>query len=210
MYADTKGDTRVLRVLEPLPTIPLGMTFYCFYSLACLFFVVVAHQSNTYEESKAFLQWVEKLRSWGPEPLEIPDPTTTKLPLLWAELGDELTAGDTINAWDYVDRQRLYRHLVTKINHCEWDSVEPNYWGNIIWGLPLQHSWQYETARLSVGSEEGLKSTTFSPKAWWGCMNYYLSVIPYFLCEMSSKYSCVVALNVRVVPSCWSVVWGQS
>jgi hypothetical protein len=50
-----------------------------------------------------------------------------------------------------------------------------NPW-SIVWGLPLQHGWQYSSGRL----ETDANSTSINIKAWWADMNYYLSVIPYF------------------------------
>eukprot|EP01035_Chromulina_nebulosa_P017478 gene17478-23030_t len=54
-------------------------------------------------------------------------------------------------------------------------SVKHDNSKNILWGLPLQHSWQYVTGRLFSSDND----TTIDVKAWWGDMNYYLSIIPY-------------------------------
>ena len=81
-----------------------------------------------------------------------------------------------INPWDYLHRQALYKHLILTLNDCQWlTDDDNNYPGNIIWGLSLQHGWQYSSGRLLNVAN----STIINKDAWWGDMNYYLSVIPY-------------------------------
>jgi hypothetical protein len=82
-----------------------------------------------------------------------------------------------IDPWDYLHRQALYKHLIYTLNDCIWLTDNDNdiqYPGNIIWGLALQHGWQYRSGRLLNNG------TMIDKNAWWGGMNYYLSIIPYF------------------------------
>lgn len=62
-----------------------------------------------------------------------------------------------INAWNYSERQGMYKILV---NHTASYfttpslNLEPNNDGNILWGLPLQHGWQFITGmHISLHSE---------------------------------------------------------
>ena len=116
------------------------------------------------------------------------DYTHQVLPPLWAEIPAlteehfKLDANGAliIDAWEYRHRMALYKHLVQNVHHCEWDSDLPSeiYPTNILWGLPLQHGWQYASGRLN--SEQGNETTTIDSQSWWGDMNYYLSILPYF------------------------------
>jgi len=79
----------------------------------------------------------------------------------------------TVNPWIVEERLSLYDTLlsVTQYPPLFNESNE----GNILWGLPLQFRWQNDSGRLMVNNETGL----IFGKSWWGCMNYYLSVVPY-------------------------------
>eukprot|EP00026_Physarum_polycephalum_P011943 Phypoly_transcript_12194.p1 GENE.Phypoly_transcript_12194~~Phypoly_transcript_12194.p1 ORF type:complete len:338 (-),score=44.58 Phypoly_transcript_12194:144-1109(-) len=79
----------------------------------------------------------------------------------------------TVNPWIVSQRLALYDTLleVTKYTPLFNESNE----GNILWGLPLQFTWQNESGRLMVNSATG----QIFGKSWWACMNYYLSVVPY-------------------------------
>jgi hypothetical protein len=80
-----------------------------------------------------------------------------------------------IDVWDYLERQALYKWLIENVDHCEWPSNTNINSGNILWGLPLQHGWQFSSGRLLTPPN----TTTIDPESWWADMNYYLSVIPY-------------------------------
>ncbi|XP_036624470.1 protein LEG1 homolog [Trichosurus vulpecula] len=91
----------------------------------------------------------------------------------------------TINPWLYPERMGMYKILVTFTAEY-FERFAPNNEANILWGLPLQHGWQYETGRLAdptdetkCGRENG-NHTCISVDSWWACMNYYLSVLPFF------------------------------
>eukprot|EP01040_Poterioochromonas_malhamensis_P013895 gene13895-15334_t len=106
------------------------------------------------------------------------------------------TGAYIVDVWDYMHRKTLYRTLLESTNsHCLWKSRANNLdeendlsflsWGNILWGLPLQHGWQNGSGRLFITSttteSQGLNKTTekMNEQAWWPDMNYYLSVVPY-------------------------------
>ena len=94
-----------------------------------------------------------------------------------------------VDVWDYMQRMSLYKYLVENTAHCEYssskdndsyDHANPIDKNNILWGLPLQHGWQFASGRLSNDeNDNGSNSTSISTDSWWGSMNYYLSVLPY-------------------------------
>lgn len=118
------------------------------------------------------------------------DPIDRLLPPLWEEILP-LRKGAypidregklIVNAWDYKQRMSLYKYLVENVQSCVWETdkmkqIDSRYHpGNLLWGLPLQHGWQYSSGRLLTAPN----STLFTSDAWWGNMNFYLSVIPYY------------------------------
>ncbi|NXY21283.1 LEG1H protein, partial [Atrichornis clamosus] len=89
-----------------------------------------------------------------------------------------------INAWNYQERLGVYKSLLSS-SAKYFGAFGPQNVGNILWGLPLQHGWQFHTGRLadpsgvtSCGYENG-ELLCQSVRSWWSCMNYYLAVIPF-------------------------------
>ncbi|KFO77651.1 UPF0762 protein C6orf58, partial [Cuculus canorus] len=89
-----------------------------------------------------------------------------------------------INAWNYQERLGMYKNLLNS-SAKYFTAFRSQNLGNILWGLPLQHGWQFHTGRLadpssvtSCGYEDG-DQLCISVRSWWSCMNYYLSVIPF-------------------------------
>jgi len=76
----------------------------------------------------------------------------------------------TADPWRYSHRLGLYKLLLASTTQLHFD----NGWGNPLWGLPLQFSWQHDTARLDSSASDRVNSTS-----WWGNMNYVLSVVPF-------------------------------
>lgn len=137
----------------------------------------------------------------------------TPLPPLWNEvlpLNRKNFARDNngnfiIDPWNYMHRMTLYKYFIENIDNCAWHKSLPSFNhsipinilkkynpSNIIWGLPLQHGWQFSSKRLF--NEEN--STTISPDAWWACMNYYLSVIPYLGAMKANLAPPIVIQNI--------------
>ncbi|KAM5165206.1 protein LEG1 homolog [Mantella aurantiaca] len=88
-----------------------------------------------------------------------------------------------INPWNYLERMGMYKILLDA-TELYLDMNEPGNKRNILWGLPLQHGWQFQTGRLvenesPCGSNKD-EQTCISVKSWWACMNYYLAVVPFF------------------------------
>ncbi|NXO28941.1 LEG1H protein, partial [Cisticola juncidis] len=89
-----------------------------------------------------------------------------------------------ISAWNYRDRLGVYKSLLNA-SAKYFGAFGPQNSGNILWGLPLQHGWQFHTGRLadhsggtSCGYENG-ELLCQSVRSWWSCMNYYLAIIPF-------------------------------
>ncbi|XP_025925929.1 protein LEG1 homolog [Apteryx rowi] len=89
-----------------------------------------------------------------------------------------------INAWNYQERLGVYKNLLNSSAKYFTAFGSQNF-GNILWGLPLQHGWQFHTGRLadpsgvtSCGHEAGAL-LCISVRSWWACMNYYLAIIPF-------------------------------
>ncbi|KAM6367593.1 LOW QUALITY PROTEIN: protein LEG1 homolog [Alca torda] len=89
-----------------------------------------------------------------------------------------------INPWNYEERLGVYKNMLNS-SAKYFTAFGSRNFGNILWGLPLQHGWQFRTGRLadpssvtSCGYEDG-DLLCISVRSWWSCMNYYLAVIPF-------------------------------
>ncbi|XP_063088964.1 protein LEG1 homolog [Cavia porcellus] len=94
-----------------------------------------------------------------------------------------------IDPWVYTDRMGMYKILL-KQTAVYFAKFAPENEQNILWGLPLQHGWQYSSGRLadprrrtSCGYESD--PLCISMDSWWADMNYFLSVLP-FLAALDS------------------------
>ncbi|NXA15251.1 LEG1H protein, partial [Sapayoa aenigma] len=89
-----------------------------------------------------------------------------------------------INAWNYRERLGVYKSLLNS-SAKYFSAFGPQNIGNILWGLPLQHGWQFRTGRLADPSgvtscgHDGADVLCQSVRSWWSCMNYYLAIIPF-------------------------------
>ncbi|CAH1799236.1 unnamed protein product [Owenia fusiformis] len=105
-----------------------------------------------------------------------------------------------INPWNYLHRQGMYKSIIDATGKQLSGTTELGGNLNLLWGLPLQHGWQFETGRLRDFTNQTLsgfgrvthfkeKSEIFciSPKSWWASMNYYLAALP-FLAAMDVGY----------------------
>ncbi|XP_056419578.1 protein LEG1 homolog [Hyla sarda] len=108
-------------------------------------------------------------------------------PPLWELVPENLTDFNIqsekviINPWNYLERMGMYKILLN-VTAPFLDMKEQDNKKNVLWGLPLQHGWQYHTGRLqdtSSSGKSGEDQTVISVKSWWACMNYYLAVIPF-------------------------------
>ncbi|KAJ7341917.1 hypothetical protein JRQ81_007823 [Phrynocephalus forsythii] len=109
-----------------------------------------------------------------------------------------------INPWNYRERLGLYKILLNA-SAKYFAGFGPNNGGNILWGLPLQHGWQFRTGRLAdpipvtgCGHKDG-DYLCVSVQSWWACMNYYLAVIP-FLGALDSGFFGELPYTVEMLP----------
>lgn len=103
-------------------------------------------------------------------------------PVLWdsvqfSGLPTDPEARVQVDAWNYTHRLAMYKHLLASTPHCLWNSSQS--FGNPLWGLPLQHGWQEFTGRLCINASAPKHQTGIKPSCWWGCANYYFTVLPY-------------------------------
>ncbi|KAG7461023.1 hypothetical protein MATL_G00205150 [Megalops atlanticus] len=116
--------------------------------------------------------------------------TENGYPILWEKSPGQLTELPSvddvivINPWNYLQRMSLYK-LTLQATDMYMTSMGENATENPLWGLPLQLAWKLKSGRLvdpsgvtTCGKETG-DPMCISPKSWWACVNYYLSVIPF-------------------------------
>lgn len=163
--------------------------------------VTLIHTVSIFEEGRLY-SWLKNNDHID----EIKSDDVSLLPPRWQEVPNltDLPRNENnitiIDAWDYLQRQSLYKFLIENINHCLWNekrfkdnqlldklgyNISSNipildfHPGNIMWGLPLQHGWQYSSGRLFCDPNDP-NDTSIDTSAWWADMNYHLSILPYF------------------------------
>ncbi|XP_067241084.1 liver-enriched gene 1, tandem duplicate 1 [Chanodichthys erythropterus] len=118
--------------------------------------------------------------------------TENGLPIQWEKAPSELSQLPTVdgviqvNPWDYLQRMALYKLLINSTDPY-MSSMGPGDKENPLWSLPLQLGWKLKSGRLTDPSPAttstcGLESSEpvcISPLSWYGCINYYLSVLPF-------------------------------
>uniref|UniRef100_A0A8C9FIC9 Uncharacterized protein n=1 Tax=Pavo cristatus TaxID=9049 RepID=A0A8C9FIC9_PAVCR len=106
-----------------------------------------------------------------------------------------------IYPWNYQERLGAYRSLL-KASAKYFVAFGSQNSANILWGLPLQHGWQFRTGRLAdptSGTSCGHGNLCISVRSWWSCMNYYLSIIP-FLGAVEAGLFGEVQYEVEMLP----------
>lgn len=74
-----------------------------------------------------------------------------------------------IDPWVYNERMGMYKILVNT-TASYFENIVANNDQNILWGLPLQHGWQYRT---------GKNDSCFHPDEIWPCSNWEISLCIY-------------------------------
>uniref|UniRef100_A0A8C6ZPP1 Uncharacterized protein n=1 Tax=Nothoprocta perdicaria TaxID=30464 RepID=A0A8C6ZPP1_NOTPE len=131
-------------------------------------------------------------------------------PPLWDSVPENLldfpVEGDkiVINAWNYRERLGAYKTLLNASAKYFSPFGSQNF-ANILWGLALQHGWQFHTGRLadpssvtSCGYQAG-DLLCISIRSWWACMNYYLSMIP-FLGAVEAGLFGELPYEIEIIP----------
>ncbi|XP_014636695.1 PREDICTED: protein LEG1 homolog [Ceratotherium simum simum] len=109
-----------------------------------------------------------------------------------------------INVWHYPERLGTYKILLNKTAKY-FEKYAPENEQNILWGLAVQHGWQYHTGRLAdptqmtdCGHESG-DHLCISVDSWSADINYYLSAMPFFA-AVDSGIMGISSDNVTVLP----------
>ncbi|XP_069931013.1 protein LEG1 homolog [Oryctolagus cuniculus] len=109
-----------------------------------------------------------------------------------------------IDAWVYHERMGMYKILLNQTARYFSKFGSENE-QNILWGLCLQHGWQYSTGRLADPSRRthcGYASgdhLCISVDSWWADVNYFLSALP-FLAAVDSGILGVSSDQVTLLP----------
>ncbi|CAH1795189.1 unnamed protein product [Owenia fusiformis] len=129
--------------------------------------------------------------------------TLQRTPPHWAQVPsslDEFPRDDnaiSINPWSYLHRLGMYRCLIEATGKRLHGTKLDGKW-NLLWGLPIQHGWQFQTGRLRDFTNQtycgfnGAQSEMFciSPNSWWADMNYYLSAFPFLAAVKAGVFKC--------------------
>nr|XP_056712201.1 protein LEG1 homolog [Euleptes europaea] len=109
-----------------------------------------------------------------------------------------------IAAWNYKERMGMYKIMLNR-SAKYFAALGLRNEGNILWGLPLQHGWQFQTGRLahpfnstSCGHRDG-ENLCISEHSWWACANYALAIIP-FLGALESGLFGYLPYEVEMLP----------
>uniref|UniRef100_A0A4W2EIW4 Protein LEG1 homolog n=1 Tax=Bos indicus x Bos taurus TaxID=30522 RepID=A0A4W2EIW4_BOBOX len=109
-----------------------------------------------------------------------------------------------IDPWVYPKRMGMYKILLNKTANY-FEKFAPDNEQNFLWGLPLQHGWQYKTGRLvdptrmtDCGYESGDR-LCISVDSWWADMNYFLCALP-FLAAVDSGIMGISSNQVLLLP----------
>ncbi|XP_070233255.1 protein LEG1 homolog [Bos mutus] len=109
-----------------------------------------------------------------------------------------------IDPWVYPKRMGMYKILLNKTANY-FEKFAPDNEQNFLWGLPLQHGWQYKTGRLvdptqttDCGYESGDR-LCISVDSWWVDMNYFLCALP-FLAAVDSGIMGISSDQVLLLP----------
>lgn len=100
-------------------------------------------------------------------------------PKLWLDVPSSIDEFPLINnsriidPWLYPHRLGLYKILI-EITTPLMPFCSSSNASNILFALPSQFSWQFESNRLFTNG-----TLKISSKSWWASANYYLSVIPF-------------------------------
>ncbi|XP_217725.3 protein LEG1 homolog [Rattus norvegicus] len=109
-----------------------------------------------------------------------------------------------INPWVLTDRMGMYRILLNE-TATYFARYGPENEQNLLWGLPLQFGWQYQTGRLADPTgmtdcgKELEESLCVSVNSWWADVNYYLSVLP-FLAAVDSGMTGLSPNQIMILP----------
>nr|XP_004651279.1 protein LEG1 homolog [Jaculus jaculus] len=109
-----------------------------------------------------------------------------------------------IDPWIFTERMGAYRILLNQTAPY-FEKYAPENEQNILWGLPLQHGWQYSSGRLvdpTGRTDCGYESRDhlcISVDSWWADINYFLSMLP-FLAAVDSGIMGISSEQITLLP----------
>ncbi|XP_043745773.1 protein LEG1 homolog [Cervus elaphus] len=109
-----------------------------------------------------------------------------------------------IDPWVYPKRMGMYKILLNK-TASYFEKFAPDNEQNFLWGLALQHGWQFTSGRLvdptqttDCGYESGDR-LCISVDSWWADLNYFLCALP-FLAAVDAGIMGISSDQVLLVP----------
>ncbi|XP_061126491.1 protein LEG1 homolog [Syngnathus typhle] len=111
-------------------------------------------------------------------------------PIMWSQTAAQMSDLPvqegivTPNPWNFLHRMSLYRLMIASTDSF-MGSMGAGATESPLWGLPLQFGWMQTSGRLAdpTGATTcGLASgdtMCISPQSWWGCVNHFVSVLPF-------------------------------
>nr|XP_061806426.1 protein LEG1 homolog [Nerophis lumbriciformis] len=127
-------------------------------------------------------------------------------PIKWADSAAQLTDLPVENGilnpnpWNFVHRMGFYRLLIAATDPY-MGSMGTGATESPLWGLPLQFGWMQTSGRLAdpTGATTcGLPTgdlTCISPQSWWGCVNHFVSVLPFLSAAQQGLFGPGVQLH---------------
>uniref|UniRef100_A0A8D2DI15 Protein LEG1 homolog n=1 Tax=Sciurus vulgaris TaxID=55149 RepID=A0A8D2DI15_SCIVU len=108
-----------------------------------------------------------------------------------------------IDPWVFPERLGMYKILLNQ-TATYFEKFASENEQNLLWGLPVQHGWQYSSGRLADPSRRtdcGYESNhlCISVDSWWADLNYFLCVLP-FLAAVDSGILGISSDQVRLLP----------
>merc|ERR1712002_575942 len=131
------------------------------------------------------------------------------MPILWAQTAGQVTDLPIQNGvltpdpWNFLHRMSLYRLMIAATDPF-MGSMGTNPTDGPMWGLPLQLGWMLTSGRLAdptgattCGLQTG-DTMCISTQSWWGCVNYFASVLPFLSAAQQGFLGAGVQVQMQV------------
>ncbi|XP_051908726.1 protein LEG1 homolog [Hippocampus zosterae] len=130
-------------------------------------------------------------------------------PIMWAQTAAQVSdlpvQNDilTPNPWSFLHRMSFYRLMIGATDPF-MGSMGTGATESPLWGLPLQFGWMLTSGRLAdptgattCGHQTG-DTMCISPQSWWGCVNHFLSVLPFLSAAQQGFFGQGVQVQMQV------------
>ncbi|XP_041815365.1 protein LEG1 homolog isoform X2 [Chelmon rostratus] len=131
------------------------------------------------------------------------------LPILWAQTATQVNDLPIQNGilapdpWNFLHRMSLYRLMITATDPF-MGSMGTSATDSPLWGLPLQLGWMLTSGRLAdptgtttCGLQTG-DAMCISTQSWWGCVNYFVSALPFLSAAQQGFMGAGVQVQMQV------------